>query len=135
MGCQCNEIYSLTSLVKNFFVLLHLTLNSLTCSPLSTWMLWTTPLGGGLAILAGGLAITGAGRSFGTHLPSGMSVVKWLWHQVPFHRYFREVLPKYEGYKWQCLTTHCPARRHTYPQRNAEVDKVTPPPLSGKDTF
>ena len=40
----------------------------------------------------------------------------------------QRVLSKYKGYKWQCLTTHCPPRQHTYPRRNFEVDKVTPPP-------
>ena len=33
-------------------VLLHFTLNSCTCSPLSTGMLWAAPLGGAFAFLA-----------------------------------------------------------------------------------
>ena len=52
-----------------------LTLNSCTCSPLSTGMLWAALLGGGFAFLVGGLA--GASRFLGTHFPSGMSLVKY----------------------------------------------------------
>ena len=63
-----------TSLRGDFLVLLHFTLNSCTCSPLSTGMLWAALLGGGFAFLVGGLA--GASRFLGTHFPSGMSLVK-----------------------------------------------------------
>ena len=52
-----------------------LTLNSCTCSPLSTGILGAALLGGGFAFLVGGLA--GASRFLGTHFPSGMSVVKY----------------------------------------------------------
>ena len=54
-GCQCTETYSLTGSLYNFLVLLHFTLNSCTCSPLSTRMLWAALLGGGFAFLVGGL--------------------------------------------------------------------------------
>ena len=50
-----------------------LTLNSCTCSLLSTGMLWAALLGGGLALLIGGLA--GASRFLETYFPSGMSLV------------------------------------------------------------
>ena len=64
----------LDQLGVKFLVLLHFTLNSCTCSPLSTRMLWAALLGGGFAFLVGGLA--GASRFLGTHFPSRMSLVK-----------------------------------------------------------
>ena len=54
------ETYSLTGSVQNFLALLHLTLNSCTCSGISTGMLWAALLGGGFAFMVGGLA--GASR-------------------------------------------------------------------------
>ena len=55
--------------------LLHFTLKSCTCSPLSTGMLWEALLSGGFAFLVGSMA--GASRFLGTHFPSGMSLVKY----------------------------------------------------------
>ena len=40
---------------------------------------------------------------------------------------FQRDMSRNNGNKWQCFTTHCPIRQHTYPQRNFEADKVTPP--------
>ena len=56
-GWQCTETYSLTGSVENFLVLLHLTLNSCTRSPLSTGMLRAALLGGGFAFSGSGCQV------------------------------------------------------------------------------
>ena len=47
----------------------------------------------------------------------------------------QSVLPKYRGYKWQCLTTRRPSRQHSDPQQKFGIDQVTVPPTPPrKDT-
>ena len=44
----------------------------------------------------------------------------------------QNILPRVQGYKWQCPTTQSPTQQHSEPQHKFGVHKVDPPPGEGQ---
>ena len=53
------------------------------------------------------------------------TLLRLVFGAAPFDLAWSYVMPKYKGYKWQCLTTHESSRQHNEPQQIFGVDQVT----------